>query len=484
MSKTRAATGVALMAALAMAVSGCHNFLDVNKDPNNPVSVRMSLTLPSIEVVFMDQLLAGDYAQWGDEWTQQWSYNHGADRPYSQFQYYEMTSIDTQGIWDNAYVDVGQECQNMMKQTAADGDPAYHGIAEFILAWTGTIMTEAFGPIPWSEAWDTQNPTPKYDSQKSVYQSALKMMDQAIADMQKTGGEMPGDNDLLFAGDMSKWVQLAKSVEARIEIHMVDATGESAQAHAQAALADLQGGVTADADFTFPGGDGGRQPLYATFDTAYNSWSGRYVASSTMMSLLDSLNDPRKPIMFTKALADGQYHGLWDGSGGVDDSTVSKIGPAFTVGDRPFEWFTVAENDFIEAEARLITSGAAAADAPYRAGIRANMQAEGVAASDIDAYIAARPPLNSSDALERIITQKYIASFLHTGAWTDWRRTGYPKLNYVPTAPDIAYTFHNIPERLRTPANEIENNAQAVAATGIDQGMAGMEVKLWFAGGK
>ncbi len=485
MTKTRAATRVALMAALAMAIGGCNNFLDVNKDPNAPVSVRTSLTLPAIEVYFMQDLLSGDYAQWGDEWTQQWSYNQNVNRPYSQFEFYEMTSIDTDGMWSNAYATIGQECQNMMKQAAANGDPAYHGIAEFILAWTGSIVTGAFGPIPWSEAWNTQNPTPKYDSQKSVYESVLTMIDEAIADMQKTTGDMPGDNDLLFAGDMSKWVQLAQSVKARIEIYTAYATGESAQDHAQKALAAAQAGVTSDALFAFTGGTGARQPLWATFDTAQNGWDGRYSASTTMMSLLDSLNDPRKPIMYTKALSDGQYHGLWDGDWGEPDSTISKIGPAFTRDDRPFEWFTVAENEFTKAEAQLILSGASAADASYRAGIRASMESMGVASGDIDTYVAARPALTSADALERIITQKYIANFLHIGPWTDWRRTGYPKLNYIPTDPTagIAYTFHNIPSRLRWPAGPISYNAEQISATGIDQGMAGMEVKLWFEGG-
>lgn len=491
MPSARAVTGLALAAALIVGATACKSFLDVNKNPNAPVTVRMSLTLPGIEVAFMNDLLAssnyyGDsYAMWGDEWTQQWSYNQNINRPYSQFNFYEMTSIDTDGMWTDAYANIGQECENMINTATAKKAYAYRGIARFILAWTGSILTDAFGPIPWSQAFDTKIVAPKYDNQKEVYASVLPLLDSAIADMKTSGGEVPSDNDLLFAGDMSKWLQLAQSVKASLNLHIIYASGQNTKQIAQTVLTAANAGLTADADFAFPGGTGAEQPMWQDFDTAYNGYTEHYVASTFMINLLDSLNDPRLPIMFTKALSDGQYRGEWDGSFGEPDSTLSKIGPAFTHDNRAFEWFTLADNDFDKAEAELILSGAAAADADYRAGIQANMQSWGVPVADISTYVSARPPLTSADALERIITQKYIANFMHIGPWTDWRRTGFPKLQYIPTDPKalIAYTFHNIPFRLRTPAGPISYNAENVLGTGIDEGMAGMEVKLWFAGG-
>ena len=132
----------------------------------------------------------------------------------------------------------------------------------------------------------------------------------------------------------------------------------------------------------------------------------------------------------------------------------------------------------IATEARLIVGGAAAADAPYRDGIRANMQKLGVATAAINTYLAARPALNTlTDPLEEIITEKYIANFLKVEPWNDWRRTGYPA---VP-APVEQAVLDGIPQRIRTPGSELSTNINQVMATGISTGLEGMLVKVWWA---
>ncbi|MGH7500505.1 MAG: SusD/RagB family nutrient-binding outer membrane lipoprotein [Longimicrobiales bacterium] len=474
----RAEPMIALVAWLAVASTGCDDFLDVNENPNAPESVRMELTLPGVLVAFNTDILASDYTNWGTEWTQQWSYNRDG-RPYSVFQHYEMTSIDTDGFWSDAYADVMQECQNMMAETAANEDWQYHGIAQFLFAWTATIVSDAFGPIPLSEAFDTGNPDPAYDSQQSVYQTAFQLIEEAIAEMQgPASSRVPGANDLLFEGDMGRWVQLARTVQARLHMHVASAQGENPQEHAQAALDALAGGLKSnadDAEFIFTGGEGARQPLYQDAD-----WDEEVVPSEFYVTLLQGLADPRLPITAQPTLLDGVYRGHRNGGLRAADSTISKLGTYFIGEDRSYTWMSFAEAKFIEAEARLIVGGPGAADGPYRDGIRANMEKMGVAASDIDAYLDAQAPLGATDALERIITQKYIANYLLIEAWVDWRRTGFPQIEPVPERLAI---FDGIPQRLRTPASEISYNGANVGATGIPEGMAGMLVRVWWAGG-
>jgi hypothetical protein len=137
-----------------------------------------------------------------------------------------------------------------------------------------------------------------------------------------------------------------------------------------------------------------------------------------------------------------------------------------------------SDQKFTEAEARLIVSGAAAADAPYREGIRANMQKLGVGTAAITAYLAARPALATlANPLEEIITEKYIANFLKVEAWNDWRRTGYPAF----PAPVEQAMLEGVPQRIRTPGSELSNNIRQVTATGIPTGLEGMLVKVWWA---
>jgi hypothetical protein len=124
-------------------------------------------------------------------------------------------------------------------------------------------------------------------------------------------------------------------------------------------------------------------------------------------------------------------------------------------------------------------SGPAAADPVYRDAIRANMQKLGVATAAMNAYINARPSLASvANPLQEIITEKYVANFLKTEPWNDWRRTGFPVVPIVPQA-----VISTIPQRIRAPNSELSTNGVQLAATGIPTGEDGMKVKLWWAGG-
>ena len=63
------------------------------------------------------------------------------------------------------------------------------------------------------------------------------------------------------------------------------------------------------------------------------------------------------------------------------------------------------------------------------------------------------------DKMNAIMTQKW----LHFGimqapqAWTDIRRTGYPKLDY-PTDNGAGVVIKNIPQRVKYPNSELTNN--------------------------
>jgi hypothetical protein len=172
------------------------------------------------------------------------------------------------------------------------------------------------------------------------------------------------------------------------------------------------------------------------------------------------------------------FVGHRNGSATLTDSTVSWIGAFFANENASLSLASYADQKFTEAEARLIVSGAASADAPYRDGIRANMQKLGVATTAITAFLATKPALNTlSNPLEEIITQKYIANFLKTEPWNDYRRTGYPVL----PSPVERAVLTGIPQRIRTPGSELSNNINQVKATGISTGLEGMMVKMWWA---
>ena len=483
--RTVARAGVAV--ALAAHLTGCEGLLDVNENPNAPEQARVDIRLPALITMFVHSTYYGENSLWGAEWLQQFSYNR-ATRSYAEVHRYELAETDATTAWDYFYTRPANESRQMIEDASTEADIYYRGLGKLFNAWTFQVITDLWGPVPFVDAGDPRIREPRYDEQKVVYDGIEALLEEAIADLSSPTGRRPTTNDLLFGGDMARWVKVARFLQARVNLRLAYAPGENQVQRATAALTALESALASnsdDADFVYPGGANARNPNW-TFQDQRNL----LVASEFLVELLKARSDPRLPIMFTPIVYDSirgttryrsttpRYVGHRNGSAQLTDSTVSWIGPYFSNENASLNVVSYADQKFTEAEARLIVSGAAAADAPYREGIRANMQKLGVATAAINAYLAARPALNTlANPLEEIITEKYIANFLKVEPWNDWRRTGYP----VVPAPVEQALLEGIPQRIRTPGSELSNNINQVTATGIPTGLEGMLVKVWWA---
>jgi len=479
---------------LALGLSACSDFLDVNNNPNAPENATIDIRLPALEATFIHSTYYGATALWGSEWTQQWAFNNGR-RSYAQVQNYELFDTDAGSSWDYFYSRPGNASFTMVRDASAESDAYYRGIAKLFYAWTFQIITDLWGPAPYTDAFRPEIREPKYDSQQFIYNGILANLDTAVSLFSTATARKPTTNDLLYGGDMVKWSKLAHFLQARANLRLAYAPGEDKVGRANKALAALAGGFASnadDADFVYPGGvNGARNPNYTFIDLRTT-----FVGSAYMIQMLQGRSDPRLGILFTPIVYDSirgsgtsrrtfpakpnTFVGHLEGSDQFQtDSTVSNIGLFFSSDSSKLSVASYADQKFTEAEARLIATGAATADPAYRDGIRANMTKLGVPSAAIDAYIAARPPLASVDnPLQEIITEKYIANFLKTEPWNDWRRTGYPVVPLVPQA-----VINTIPQRIRAPNSELSTNGAQLAATGIPTGIEGMKVKVWWAGG-
>ena len=92
----------ALPVLLALGLSGCQSFLDVNNNPNAPETATVDIRLPALEMTFLHSTYYGQTALWGSEWTQQWAFN-AARRSYAQVQNYELLDTDASSSWDYFY---------------------------------------------------------------------------------------------------------------------------------------------------------------------------------------------------------------------------------------------------------------------------------------------------------------------------------------------------------------------------------------------
>lgn len=475
---------------LLLFVSACDGLTDLNENPNDPTNVPERLQLPALQSNFSYTIIGGEPSRYPSLLIQQLGYSGVAPTEFN----YDIKASTVNNIWEfNAYPDVLKNARILASQAEENTNYAYAGIARVIQAWTLSIMTDLFGDIPWSEAFNPENTRPTYDTQEQVYNAVFELLDAAIADFGKESLTTPGaDSDLIYQGDMERWRRLAHTLKARLLMHLSRAPGYTEEEQATQALAALQSGFQSnadDADFQYYETSGAENPWYQW--TIDGKWNTNNQLSETYVELLKSRNDPRLPIQ-ARPVGAVNANGIVDNfnpdsifyagqpidEDGVGAVNVSSIGAFYSAPDAALNLISYASSEFVKAEATLITSGAGAAQPIYENAIRANMQKLGVPEAEIDAYVSSRPALTdpSVNPLEEIIVEKYIANFLNVEAYNDFRRTGYPALQPMTFEPKVDV----IPVRFPYPDSELSRNAENVTATGVPIGYEALKVPVWW----
>ena len=319
-------------------------------------------------------------------------------------------------------------------------------------------VTDAYGPIPYTQLGTGVNHV-AYDTQEEVYRAMFEDLDGAIETLQElvSGGTSTylEDYDNVFYGNMNKWLAFANTLRLRLATRVVYASEELYKAEAAKALSSAAGFIEEDV-LLHPGAGAWENPIYVI---EYNFNDGDAKAGATIVTYMNSYNDPRRASYFT-AGSDGKYYGVRMGA------AVDSNYPKSTLWSRvnctnsdPLKWMSGAEADFLKAEYFLRNGDAAAAKAAYEAGVKRSFAIAG--ASGADAYLRGTDGVGSytdpvtggnsygnnltdvavswdsqsemEGHLEQILTQKYITMFPEgMEAWAEFRRTGYPRV--IPTA--------------------------------------------------
>lgn len=446
---------------LVLLGTGCKKYLDVNKDPNNPSDVQEALLLVPIEMAVSTDLAGGGLtignfttiAQTTAYWTQQTALNQLPP----QTDEYRVRPDDMDQQFLVIYSTMLQNLRILNNKAVSQGHHSYGVIAKVLTAYTLGITTDMFGDVPYSQALDGAL-HPIYDKQEDVYKTLQSMLDSAITENAlDPSAIVPGSDDLLYGGDMSKWQKFAYSLKARYYIHLTKAPGYNAATQAGLALTALQNGFTSkDDEASFA--------VYAASPGQESPWSqnvipgnGPIVLATTFVDFLKNDNDPRLPKMATKG-SGGDYIGRIIGTAPAPDFSVySGVGDFYAAEQAPQSLMSYSEVEFIKAEATFLQTGAAAATPIYIDAINSHMDELGIDPTSASAvtYVTSRTPLTTGNAIQRIMEDKWIADFLSIENFNDWRRTGFPVLTivqnpYVPT----------IPRRMPYPLAELTSNPQ------------------------
>lgn len=367
------------------------------------------------------------------------------------------------------YLNIMANVRKLKNNGIDNSYPSVWAIAELIKVTGMSRVTDIYGPIPYTTVGlKVNNP---YDNQKDIYYQFFQEIDDAQAKIKAfvaSGQTLPfnfSDFDLVYNGQFSLWLKYANSLRLRLALRIVKADPAKAKLEGEKALDPANGGVLSNASETMAvqvRGVGFSNPLVFISQ----DWGDTRMGAA-IESYLSGYADPRLPKYFDKAtdaaLA-GQYKGIRIGSNiaskdayiGYSSLNFKDGSPSFSKGS-PVQLMTAAEVYFLRAEAALRgwANAGGSAQSLYESGIRTSFtqwnagdattyiaNATNVPAAYVDPKNAQNnAPSPSSitvkwdDAasneqkLERIITQKWISVFPEgQEAWSEFRRTGYPKL--------------------------------------------------------
>lgn len=391
---------------------GSCNFIneDINIDPNNPTDVPLNLLLPGVQVAYA-YTLGGDFGRYTTIWMQQ---HAGVERQHTGYEVYQVKENDINNAWNIIYSSVLSDSKIIIDKAGVDS-PHYVGVAKVIQAMVLGNLVDLFSDVPWSEALEgAENLSPKYDNGADLYNTIQTLLDEGITALSASESVLsPGSNDLVFAGDLTKWVAAANTLKARYYLRL----GNNAQAINTAANGIASS--DADAELNF-----GAAAIEANPWAQFEEQRGDVAMGGFMLDLMNTIEDPRRT-----AYATTNDQGVFAGAAaGIPDNSpaVSRFGPFYGSRDSPVPLVTHVENKFIEAEAKLASADAAGAAAAHNAAIIASLASFGV--SDADFETAQASEDDTTINLEKIITHKYLALYTQQEPFADWRRTGIPAL--------------------------------------------------------
>ena len=478
-------TVLLLLIALLLSVS-CEDWLDINRDPNNPDEANEELTLAA-GISSIAYVYGGKYQVLGALWAQHWTQSLGASQ-YSGLDSYDINSstFDSRQfgeLYSGALTNL-EYVKNLAHQ---NGKWNYYLVATVLQAYTYQLLADLYDQIPFSEALKGDQGTiaPHYEDGQDIYDSLITRIDLALSmDFENDELEEIGADDILFEGDMGKWEEFANTMKLKIYLRQLYARPEVAREGIEALYNDPDVKfLTASAAMTqFTNETGRRNPLYET-EIMFLGNNPNLILSETLLSFMNEKGDlERLDALFDFPEDGGGHKGLIQGNyndpdeqTGTNSSSYSK--PAFTPYD-PVYLMSSSEAYLLQAEAIIRYNVKPYADAKemYENAIDASFQRLGLPNGDEyhgpgDEYEfpAEGSPLESF--IESIIVQKWLAlaNIQSLETFFEHNRTNYPGVSPVP-ADDGDYvpgeftvsvnnvTSGRFPKRLIFPESEYSGN--------------------------
>lgn len=491
---------------ILLIASSCNDFLDINENPNSPITADVQLVLP--QAIVASANIASQFNNYGAHFGG-FMANAGGFSGFGNLLSYNLTAGDYNGLWVNTYQDPLQDLKYVIDKTeGVDALSYFNAAAKIMTVVNYQRLVDAFGNIPYTQALRGGEgiTAPTYDDAATVYTSLIATLDEAIELIDNAQFPLSLKNatdarayDPLFKGEIADWKRYANTLKLRMFIRTGNAAG--------IASIDLGVGFLTSDAVVNPGYEKNRP------NPTWNAW-GR--------STTDALsNSSRIPTSFAFAFYGGTGSKISDTGRGeaifVDfpATPTNQLGnevnnPTIIAGK--VTWASTdpgllgtgvlkgpamgsplmlkAEANFLIAEAQLrgyLAGGVPEMTKSFYKGIKSSYaylyQDESGAMKDTTGRVATYKTVNAGNRLveieqatttdqrlEAIITQKYIAMNMITSdeAWNEYRRTGFPvtipgggaRVDIASNKSTITSRPDRMPTRAMYPSSEQSFNAK------------------------
>lgn len=464
--------------------SGCKDYLDINDDPNNPTDATLDLILP-VGISSVGIQVGGSYHNLGGFWSQYYTQSPDAGQ-YEAIDEYNITSDFFDREWTDIYAGGINDLETIRDKAMDAGEGNYYLIATLVQAYGFHFLADLYNEIPYSDALGglEGNFSPKWDKGSDVYKGLLTAIDDALAFQASSPGSIPGGDDLVYGGDMAQWIGFANTLKLRI--HMRQSGTPQGDQAAIKALVAANNFITRDAKMTaFADEQNKRNPYY---EVQVDRLGGvNQAASNTIVKYLVDNSDDRIDALLVQG-GTGQWVAKEQGDFANRDISFGDLATPNMEATTPVYFFTVAEVNFLVAEANLRFNGGAGAKEAYEAGIDASFNMLGVAGASGYYGTGGVYEWNAGGTMdeqwEQIMLQKWVAmcNAQNLEAFFEINRTGYPKYATGVGAPgELTISFGSVlpagkgPKRLLFPDVEVSRNTNTPS-----QPASGIGEKVWW----
>lgn len=402
----------------------------LNKDPKNPDAVASEFLFTAAAVSIGDYTASPNV----NEPLYRFLGQYLTTTTYTDEPNYDFTARQNpDAVWSEYYRDVIFDLQDAKRilaenteLTQAEKD-ARMGQLEVTEIYAWHLLVDGFGDVPYTEALKPDEfPLPKYDDAATIYADLISRLGSVTSMLE--AGQGYASSDVIYGGDMGKWVKFANSLSLRLGMRLQDVNPELSKTTVEAAVA--AGVFMSNDDNATIGYQSNAPNTNPLWEDLVQSGRSDFLASETIVDYMNEFEDPRRMVYFDDNI-DGYVGGDYGGSNNYGSFT--HIGDAFLDPTREGILLDYAEVEFnLSRAAELGYSVGGGAATHYEAAITASMEYWGISDDEIADYLA-QSDVAYDGSEEQFATQFWIAMFDNPAeGWSVWRLYDNPVFN-IPT---------------------------------------------------